>query len=76
MHMHRTVNTDSVKGFSDHIPKEEVEMEKVEDITYKNGVLTTAQGETKCRLMPKVSYILLLHTKSQYLIHSFSKGKQ
>ena len=60
--MSRTVNTDSVEGFSDHVPKEEVEMEKKEDMTYKNGVLVTAHGETKCRLMPKVSCITAPHT--------------
>ena len=52
--MHRRVTFDDVKGYASHIPGEEVEMDKEEDIVYKKGVLTHASGTTSCKLLTKV----------------------
>ena len=52
--MHRRVTSDDVKGYVSHIPGEEVEMDKEEDILYKKGVLTRASGTTSCKLLTKL----------------------
>ena len=52
--MHRTVTSNDVKGYASHIPGEEVELDKEEDIVYKKGVLTQASGTTSCKLMTQV----------------------
>ena len=52
--MHRRVTSDNVKDYASHIPGEEVEMDKEEDIVYEKGVLTRASGTTSCKLMTEV----------------------
>ena len=52
--MHRKITSNDVEDYASHIPPEEVELNKEEDITYQNGVLTSASGVTSCKLMPKV----------------------
>ena len=52
--MHRRVTSADVEGYASHIPGEEVEMDKEEDIIYKRGVLTRASGTTSCKLMTEV----------------------
>ena len=54
LRMHRTVKSNDVKGYASHIPGEEVELDKEEDLVYKKGVLTHASGTTSCKLMTKV----------------------
>ena len=54
LRMHRTVTSNDVKGYASHIPGEEVELDKEEDIVYKKGVLTHASGTTSCKLMTEV----------------------
>ena len=54
LRMHRKVTSNDVKGYASHIPGEEVELDKEEDIVYKKGVLTHASGTTSCKLMTEV----------------------
>ena len=56
--MHRTVTSNDVKGYASHIPGEEVELDKEEDLVYKKGVLTHASGTTSCKLMTKVIQLI------------------
>ena len=56
LRMHRTVTSNDVKGYASHIPSEEVELDKQEDMVYKKGVgLTHASGTTTCKMMTKVT---------------------
>ena len=43
-----------VKSYAHHVPKDEVMLKKKENMVYKGGVLTKAQGKTDCKLMEKV----------------------
>ena len=52
--MHRRITSNDVKGYASHIPGEEVELDKEEDIVYKKGVLTHASGTTSSKLMTEV----------------------
>ena len=54
LRMHRTISSDDVEGYASHLPKDEVKLQKDEDIVYSKGVLTSASGTTLCKLMPKV----------------------
>ena len=54
LRMHRTVTSNDVEGYASHIPGEEVELDKEEDLVYKKGVLTQARGTTSCKLMTQV----------------------
>ena len=54
LRMHRTISSDDVEGYASHLPKDEVKLQKDEDIVYSKGVLTSASGTTFCKLMPKV----------------------
>ena len=51
---HRSITVEDVEGFANHLPTEEVELKKEEDIVYKRGVLTHASGVMEVKLMPKV----------------------
>ena len=53
--MHRRVTSEGVKDYASHIPGQEVEMEKDEDLVFKKGVLTHGSGTTSCKLMTKVT---------------------
>ena len=53
--MHRKITSDDVEGYASHLPKEEVNLNKEEDIVYKGGVLTQAKGKAVFKLMTQVS---------------------
>ena len=52
--MSRRVTNSGVKSYAHHVPKDEVMLKKKENMVYKRGVLTKAQGKTDCKLMEKV----------------------
>ena len=52
--MHRKVTSDNVQDFSTHIPKDDVAVNKDEDIVYRRGVLTHSAGVTTAKIMPVV----------------------
>ena len=54
MRMNRKITSDDVEGYASHIPKEEVELVKDEDLVFKKGLLTQANGTTSAKLMRKV----------------------
>ena len=60
LRMHRRITSGDVKRYTSHIPGDEVELDKEEDIVFKKGVLTRASGTTSCKLMTKV-HSLALH---------------
>ena len=55
--MHRKITSDDVEGYASHIPKEEVKLEKDEDLVFKKGLLTKASGTTSVKLMPEVRFM-------------------
>ena len=55
--MHRKITSDDVEGYASHIPKEEVELVKDEDLVFKKGLLTKASGKISAKLMPKVRFM-------------------
>ena len=52
--MHRKITSDDVEGYASHMPTEEVELVKDEDLVFKKGMLTQASGMTSVKLMPQV----------------------
>ena len=54
MKMTRTISSQSIVGYAQHIPKEEVKLVKVENLEFKDKVLTGASGKVSCKLMTKV----------------------
>ena len=52
--MHRRIVSGDVETYSSHLPPQEVDLEKEEDIVFKKGVLTQASGHTSVRLMRQV----------------------
>ena len=54
LRMHRNIMSAHVQSFAPHVPTEEVELEKEEDIIFKKGVLTHASGSTSVKLLRKV----------------------
>ena len=62
LQMHRTITSNDVEGYASHLPPDEVQMTKDEDIVYKKGVLTHASGSTSVKLVAKVAH------SSQYFI--------
>ena len=54
LRMHRRITSENVKGYSSHIPGQEVDLDKEEDIVFKKGVLTHASGTTSCKLLTQV----------------------
>ena len=52
--MHRRITSEDVKGYASHIPGQEVELDKEEDLVFKKGVLTRASGTISCKLMTQV----------------------
>ena len=54
LRMHRRVTSNDVKGYASHIPGQEVDLDKEEDLVYKKGVLTHASGTASCKLMTQV----------------------
>ena len=56
LRMHRTISSDDVEGYASHLPPDEVQMTKEEDIVYKKGVLTHASGSTSVKLVAKVAH--------------------
>ena len=55
--MHRKITSHDVESYASHLPAEEVELKKEEDIVYKKGVLTKASGTVSVKLMRKVNAI-------------------
>ena len=55
--MHRKITSDDVEGYATHIPREEVELVKDEDLVFKKGLLTQASGKTSAKLMPQVRFM-------------------
>ena len=66
--MHRKITSDDVKSYASHIPSEEVELDKEEDMEYRNGVLTHANGDVSCKLMTRVSAVLL---NQMYMVEDY-----
>ena len=67
--MHRKITSDGVEGYASHIPKEEVELVKDEDLVFKKGLLTQASGTTSVKLMPKVRlyvFVVQLYVRDTY----------
>ena len=63
LRMHRTVTSNDVKDYASHIPGDEVELDKQEDMVYKKGVgLTHASGTTSCKMMTKVKWVYITRT--------------
>ena len=58
MKMHRNITSNDIISYASHLPSEEVELDKEEDLEFKDGVLTHASGTTSCKLMPKVRLVL------------------
>ena len=54
LRMHRKVTSKGVKNYASHIPGDEVEMTRDEDIEYKQGILTHCDGTMTVKLMRKV----------------------
>ena len=54
LRMHRKVTSGDVKDYASHVPVDEVELDKEEDIVYTKGVLTHASGTVTAKLMQKV----------------------
>ena len=52
--MHRRIVSGDVEAYSSHLPPQEVDLEKEEDIVFKKGVLIQASGHTSVRLMRQV----------------------
>ena len=57
--MKRTITSNSVKGYSSHVPLEEVTLTKDEALQFKKGTLTSADGKISCKLMTQVVIIIL-----------------
>ena len=55
--MHRKITSDDVEGYASHIPGEEVELVKDEDLVFKKGLLTKASGTTSAKLMTQVRFM-------------------
>ena len=56
MRMHRRITTASVEDFAIHIPLDEVDVLREEDIVYTQGVLTHSSGITTTRIQLKVYF--------------------
>ena len=56
--MHRKITSGDVESYASHMPTQEVELEKEEDIVYKKGVLTKASGKVSVKLMQKVKILI------------------
>ena len=56
LRMHRTISSNDVGGYASHLPPDEVQMTKEEDIVYKKGVLSHASGSTSVKLVAKVAH--------------------
>ena len=67
--MHREISSSQVESFASHVPTEEVELEKEEDIVFKQGVLTHASGSTSVKLLRKVC-----KTTNTYDFHDYSSN--
>ena len=52
--MHRRIVSGDVETYSSHLPPQEVDLEKEEDIVFKEGVLIQASGHTSVKLMRQV----------------------
>ena len=52
--MHRHVTSDDVETYSSTMPRDEVKLDKEDDIEYRQGVLTRSSGTVSLKLMPKV----------------------
>ena len=61
LRMHRKITTDDVESYAHHVPIQEVQLEKDEDIVYERGVLRRAKGTTQCTLMQKVKDNVILN---------------
>ena len=55
--MHRKITSGDVEGYATHMPTEEVELVKDEDLVFKKGLLTKASGTTSAKLMPQVRFM-------------------
>ena len=62
LRMHRKVTSKDVEDYASHIPGEEVELDKEEDMVYKKGILTRASGTVTAKLMTKVITITIVYT--------------
>ena len=58
LRMHRKVTSGDMEDYASHVPKDEVEMDKEEDIEYQKGILTRASGTVETKLMRKVCIII------------------
>ena len=54
MTMQRKINSTHVVGYAQHIPNEEVELNKVEHMEYHDAELIRANGTVSCKLMTEV----------------------
>ena len=61
LRMHRKVTSGDVVDYASHVPVDEVELDKEEDIVYKKGVLTHASGTVSAKLMQKVGKTFVLY---------------
>ena len=64
LRMHRKVTSVDVEDYASHVPKDEVELDKEEDIEYQKGILTRASGTVETKLMRKVCIIIMVRIKS------------
>ena len=54
LRMRRKITNKDVETYAHHMSKEEVKLQKVEDLVFKKSLLMGASGTTDCTLMQEV----------------------
>ena len=75
LRMYRKVTSKDVEDYASHIPGEEVELDKEEDMVYKKGILTRASGTVTAKLMTKVITITIVLHNACSISNFFRLGK-
>lgn len=54
MRLHRRVMSEDVRDYADHVPRDEVALDKNEQVVIRRGIVTQSSGTTTVKMMVKV----------------------
>lgn len=52
--LHRRVMSEDVRDYADHVPRDEVSLDKNEQLVIRRGIVTQSSGTTTIKMMVKV----------------------
>ena len=67
MNVRREIVSGEVVSYAQHVPNEEIKLNKVENMVYKNGALSSADGSVYCKLMTEVKELKLYLSRTSHV---------